>query len=201
MHCPAACPLARCATHLAVTVNLGPGCSPSAGCWALGSLGPGGQAAAGKKAIGQAEHISTGSIIAEVLHPSTALIVSSNAMGITRGGSQAATCLLGVCLPRHLTMGGFSGLWLNAAQGSFMVQTHFQKCYVWVNSFNDCCSAASAKQNHTKILSLDLCFVSLSASITLRGVAVICHKQLRILAYVREYPTCHQKVFLWLVIR
>lgn len=107
---PAACHLARCATCPAVTVNLGPGCSPSAGCWALGRLGPGGRAAAGKKAIGQAEHISTGSVIAEVLQPSTALIVSSNAMGIKRGGSQAATCLLGVCLPRHLTVGGFSGL-------------------------------------------------------------------------------------------
>lgn len=88
-----------------------PGPRLLAQCWLLGSgqPGPWWSGCCWQKGY-RAEHISTGSVIAEVLHPSTALIVSSNAMGITRGGSQAATCLLGVCLPRHLTMGGFSGL-------------------------------------------------------------------------------------------
>lgn len=77
------------------------------------------------------------------------------------------------------------------------MQTHSHTRCVWVNSSSDCCSAAKAVFHRTawNPAAGFVYFVSISVSVMLREVTVICHKQLRILAFSHEYITGNQRCF------
>lgn len=118
---------------------------------------------------------------------------SSKAMDMER--EKQPSCSLAVCW--FVWTRGYFGVWTLPKVPSHCKTIPVNGMSEWASEMK---SAALLTQNNGKISCLDLPVVSPCASTALWGMTAFCHKKSRTFAWGWEYLTCHQKVFLWLVI-